>query len=309
MIGKIERVKLREVWKHEAKNFTQWLQNNIDVLNDVLPIELTNPEREHSTGNLSVDLVAEDDAGHPVIVENQLERSDHDHLGKLLTYLSSIEARTAIWLTPAPRPEHINAITWLNESAGADFYLIKLEAIRIGNSPPAALLTVIVEPSEESKHVGQTKKELAERYHLRREFWTKLLNRAKTKTNLHSNITPGQYNWIGTGSGKRGIAFNYGVRKHDALIELYIDRGKETEEENNLIFDQLYKNKQKIENTFGGTLEWRRLESKRACRIIHVFKQAGYRDEGKWDKLHENMVNAMIKFEKAFRPYISKLKI
>ncbi|MDP6496196.1 MAG: DUF4268 domain-containing protein, partial [Dehalococcoidia bacterium] len=82
MIGKIQRVKLREVWKHEALDFTTWLEENIDVLNDALDLTLTSVDREQAAGDFSVDMVGEDNAGNVVVIENQLERSDHDHLGK-----------------------------------------------------------------------------------------------------------------------------------------------------------------------------------------------------------------------------------
>ena len=86
-IGKLKRVPLREVWKHEAKDFTQWLQENIDELNSALDLNLVNVDRERETGDFSIDLVAEDEGGGTVIIENQLEKSNHDHLGKLITYL------------------------------------------------------------------------------------------------------------------------------------------------------------------------------------------------------------------------------
>ena len=170
MIGKVDRVKLREVWKHEAKDFTKWLEENIDVLNDITNLNLVSPEREKSAGKFSVDLVAEDSDGATVVIENQLEKSDHDHLGKLITYLTSIEAKVAIWIVSDPRPEHIRAISWLNESSSAAFYLIKVEAIQIGKSEPAPLFTLIVGPSEESKDIGQTKKEISERHKLRHKW-------------------------------------------------------------------------------------------------------------------------------------------
>src|SRR5262245_18037584 len=170
MIGKIKRVPLREVWRHEALDFTKWLQDNMDVLNDVVGLSLSNAERERSAGDFNVDLVAEDAAGNPVIIENQLERSNHDHLGKLLTYLVAIGAKAAIWIVADPRPEHVNAITWLNESSAAAFYLLKIEGIKIGESAPAPLLTLIVGPTEESRELGETKKDLAERYSIRRKI-------------------------------------------------------------------------------------------------------------------------------------------
>ena len=167
-IGRLRRVNLREVWPHEAHKFTPWLEKNIDVLNDAIDLSLSIVERERAAGDFSIDLVAEDESGNPVIIENQLERSNHDHLGKLITYLTAIDAKAAIWIVKEARPEHISAISWLNESSSGSFYLFKFEAVRIEDSPPAPVLTLIVGSSEESQEVGETKKELKERHILRR---------------------------------------------------------------------------------------------------------------------------------------------
>lgn len=309
MIGKLQRVSLREVWKREAADFTTWLQENVDVLNEVLDLSLSNVEREQSAGAFSVDLVAEDEAGNPVVIENQLEKSNHDHLGKLITYLTAIGAKTAIWIVADPRPEHIGAISWLNESSAASFYLLKVEAVKIGESPPAPLLTLIVGPTTETRQVGETKKELAERYIIRERFWTQLLDRAKAKTKLHAAISPRHNGWIGTGAGKSGLGFNYVVRQHEADVELYIDRGKDTEEENKAIFRALIASQKEIEAAFGEPLEWQLLEGKRACRIRKTIGLGGYRDEEKWPILHDAMIDAMVRLEKALRPHIAKLQI
>jgi hypothetical protein len=202
-IGKLERVALREVWKHEAHDFTQWLQENIDVLNAALDLNLVNVDREQDTGSFSIDLVAEDEGGGTVIIENQLEKSNHDHLGKLITYLTGMGAKAAIWIVSDPRPEHVAAVAWLNESSSAAFYMVKVEAVRIGSSPAAPLFTLIVGPSEETKDVGQTKKQIAERYGIRRRWWTQLIERSAKVSKLHAHITPGEYSWIGTSSGIR----------------------------------------------------------------------------------------------------------
>ncbi len=307
MIGKLERVPLREVWKHEAHDFTVWLQDNIDVLNDVIDLSLASAEREQSAGKFSVDLVAEDDAGNPVVIENQLEKSNHEHLGKLITYLTAIGAKVGIWIVSDPRPEHVGAISWLNESSGADFYLLKVEAIQIGDSPSAPLLTLIVGPSEESREVGATKKELAERYTIRRRFWTQLLEEAKTKSKLHANISPSQHGWLGTSAGTSGLLLAYVIQKHGAHVELYIDRGKDSEEENKVIFDKLFESRDAIEEAFGGSLEWQRLEGKRACRIKKQITNGGYRDEAKWPEIQDAMIDAMIRFAKALKPHSAKL--
>lgn len=305
MIQKITRLPLREAFKHEALDFTRWLEQNIDVLNDCIDITLSNPAREQSAGDFSVDISAEDESGAKVIIENQLERSNHDHLGKVLTYLVALEARAAVWIVADPRPEHVSAITWLNESSNANFYLLKLEAIRIGNSDPAPLLTLIVGPSESTKAVGKAKQEFAERYDARRAFWAKLLEHAKTKTKLHAAISPGKYSWIGTGAGKAGITFNYVVWERESAVELYIDRGKDADAENKAIFDTLHAKKAEIEKVFGEPLEWERLDTKRASRIRKSFILGGWKEPDY--RAIPPMVDAMIRLEVALKPHIQRL--
>lgn len=309
MVGKIKRVPLREIWKHEAFDFTTWLQDNIDVLNDIIDLPLSSAEREQSAGRFSVDLVAEDEGGNPVIIENQLEKSNHDHLGKIITYLTAIEAKNAIWIVADPRPEHVGAITWLNESSSANFYLLKIEGICIGNSEPAPLLTLIVGPSEESREVGVKKKEIAERYNIRHKFWKDLLEKAKEKTRLHAQISPSRESWISTGAGKSGLLLNYSITKHDGKVELYIDRGKDSESENKAIYEELYTHKDEIEKEFGEPLSWERLDTKRASRISKRIVVGGYRDEDRWTAIQDAMIDAMIKLGRALKPFIIKLKI
>lgn len=309
-IGSLRRVPLDKVWAHEAHDFTPWLAENIDVLNNAIDLSLSIVEREHPAGDFSVDLVAEDEPGNPVVIENQFKRSNHDHLGKLITYLTVIGARAAIWIVEDPRPEHISAISWLNESSSASFYLIKLEAFRIGDSPPAPLLTLIVGPSEEIREAGKEKKERTERYSLRQHFWTSLLERAKDRTPLHANTSPNQMREIRATAGKRGLTFGYVIQRHSSEIELYIDRGRDAGSENEEIFDTLEKTKDEIEETFGKSLEWQRLEGQRSCRIGKQLACGGYRDdEERWSGIQDAMIDAMIRLEKAFRPHIDRLPV
>jgi hypothetical protein len=307
-IGKLERVKLREVWKHEAYDFTQWLENNIDVLNNALDINLVNVDREQAAGSFSVDLVAEDEGGGTVIIENQLEKSNHDHLGKLITYMTAMSARAAIWIVSDPRPEHVAAVAWLNEFGSADFYMVKVEAVRIGDSPSAPLFTLIVGPSEESKDVGQTKKEIAERFSLRKHWWTTLIKRSANVNRLHAHISPSEHSWIGTSSGFRGLNLNYVVTQDTCAAELYIDRGKDSNDETKDIFDELVKYKDEIDSAFGESLSWEGLEGKRACRIRYTIN-GGYRTpEEEWPALQTAIINHMDRLEKALRPHLNALK-
>lgn len=309
-VGRLERVALREVWKHEAHDFTQWLQENIEVLNEALDLDLVNVDREQAAGTFSVDLVAEDGGGGTVIIENQLEKSNHDHLGKLITYLTAMAAKTAIWIVSDPRPEHVAAITWLNEAGSAQFYMVKVEAVKIGSSPAAPLFTLIVGPSDEAKEVGATKKEIAERYIIRRHWWASLIKRSAAVSKLHAHITPGEYSWIGTSSGVRGLNLNYVVTQDECAAELYIDRGKGTDDENKAIYDQLYKHQPEIEASFGAALSWEGLEGKRACRIRYTSQAGGYRTpEASWPEVQDPIIHAMARLEKALRPHLRQLRL
>ena len=306
MIGRIQRVPLREVWKHEALDFTTWLQRNVDLVGEVIDLPLEEAQREQSAGNFSVDLVTRDESGTPVVIENQLEKSDHDHLGKLLTYLVALEAKTAIWIVSEPRPEHVSAITWLNESSSASFYLIKVEAIKIGDSFPAPLLTLVVGPSEEGREIGKTKGELAEQDDTLLRFWTELQERARSRTTLHAAVSPGRGNWLTTSAGVSGLFFNYIVRKNDARVELYIDRGGDSAE-NDEIFDRLYAERNEIEATFGGPLEWERREDVRRCKVLENLDVDGYANLSNWPEVQETMIDAMIRLEKALGSRIREL--
>ena len=311
-IGKIKKVSLRELWKKEDKDFTKWLEKNIEYLNEALDFDITIESREEKVGPFKVDLFGEDTFGNKVIIENQLEKTDHDHLGKVLTYLTNLEANTAIWITSKPTEEHTKAIDWLNETTPDDisFYLIRIEAIKIGSQPLAApLFTVVKGPSRESKQIGAEKKEYAQRHILRKEFWTQLLEKAKEKTNLYSNISPSIYSWIGTGAGKSGISYNFCITNKYADCEVYLDRGKEFEEPNvnKIRFDKLFKHRNEIEEEFGGILKWERLDDRRASRISARFEGEGLKDKDKWKSLQEKMIETMIRLDKAFREYIKQL--
>jgi len=305
MVGKISRVPLREVWPRGETEFTRWLRDNIDVLNEAINVTLTGAESEQPAGKFFVDIVAEDENGNIAIIENQFEKSDHDHLGKLLTYMVAREAKTIAWVVADPRPEHISVVTWLNESTDASFYMFKVEAIQIGDSDTAPLLTLIVGPTEEAREVGESKKEWAERHSIRHDFWSQLLERIGGRTSLHTNIRPSRDGWISTGAGRSGLSLTYSIREHNGQVELYIDRGNQ--EENKAIFDQILEKKEEIEHDFGGPLDWQRLDAKRASRIRKVIDLGGYRDQDRWPEIQDIMIDAMIHFNQALKKHIEAL--
>ncbi|MDQ3707401.1 MAG: DUF4268 domain-containing protein [Chloroflexota bacterium] len=310
-IQKLEIVPLRQAFPHEALHFTVWLEANIDALTDRLGIKLTDIQREQAVGDFSVDLVGQGADGRRVIIENQLERTDHSHLGQLLTYLVNLDASIAIWVASETRAEHAKVINWLNESTPADisFYLVKVEAARIGTSPYAPLFTVLARPDIQTKEIGEKKKEWAERHFSRYEFWKGLLEKSKAKTKLFANISPGKDSWISTGSGKTGIGFIYHIRLGEGTVELYIDYDQNTGEKNKQIFDILYSQKDVIEQEFGDSLEWDRNNSKRVSQIRKRFNNGGLALPDTWSNLQDEMIDAMVRFDRIFRPRIAQIKI
>ena len=306
-VGRLTSVSLRKLWPNEAYDFTTWLGKNLDLVGEALGMDLSLLEQEASAGTFSADILAETDSGDAIVIENQLEPTDHDHLGKLITYLSNLDARATIWITSEPRPEHEKAIHWLNEMLPADtaFYLVRIEAYRIEDSPPAPLITVVAGPSAEARQIGKKKKELAERHVKRREFWSTLLERANRRTGLHSQRSPTTDTWLNAGAGERGVAFQYRVRMHDASVGLRIRR--ETPEESKRVFDALHARREAIEAKFGRPLEWKPKDELKTCNIVCPMDVGGWKDEDSWPEIQEQMVDAMVSFEEAMAPEIDRL--
>ena len=154
----------------------------------------------------------------------------------------------------------------------------------------------------------QGRRQRAERYDIRLKFWEGLVSIARERRTRHANIKPGTYHWLGASSGVRGLGFNYVIVQEHGVAELYIDRGEA--EENKRLFDALLANKEAIEKTFGGSLQWERLETKRACRIKHVVDRGGYRSpESEWPSIQADMVESMVRLEASLLPFIEDLQV
>jgi hypothetical protein len=177
-LGKIGQLNVHEVWKHEERDFTPWLAQNIDQLSAILGVPIIVDQTEHRVGSYELDIlghVEENDA--VVIVENQLQATDHGHLGQLITYAAGLEAAIVIWIAPEVRDEHRSAIEWLNSHTDekVSFFLVRIEVFRIDNSNPAIRFQLEAGPSE----IGRRLKSVLEgedspRYEFRRRFWEDL---------------------------------------------------------------------------------------------------------------------------------------
>ena len=305
MIGKLKRHELRKIWRDEAADFTTWLEKNLDALSESIGIELALVKREHEVGPFSADIVATDEAGQKVIIENQLERTDHTHLGQIITYVSNLDGNTVIWISSQPRQEHINAVNWLNTQTQLNFYLLKIEAISIDDSKPAPLFQVICKPDEDIKSAAAAESELSEREKFYLRFWTKMQKACESKIAGFANRKPLPYPFYSKASGTGGLSFAFVATSKFHGIELYIDTTDA--EVNESVLLQFKSHAQEIESEFGHKLEYDDLPEKRACRIRYVIMQGKDILDLDEDKVQAVMIETMIRFERAIKLKIKDL--
>ena len=309
-IGKIKKVALREIWRREATDFTTWLAEHIDYLNEVIDLDITVQTTEGNVGPYRVDIYGEDGAGKKVIIENQLEKTDHTHLGQILTYMVNLDANVAIWITANPVEEHRRVVEWLNETTPDDmrFYLIRIEGIRIGDAAEVApLFTVVEGPTQERKQIGAAKKEHAHAQTVRQAFWTQFLDAINKKSPLCENISPGTGAWFSIALGVSGITVNVVATKNHTRTEIYINRG--TPEKNKDVFDRLLKQKAAIEEQFGNPLVWERMEDRVTSRIKYQLDGVNVSNEADWPKMHDFMTDAAVRMHAAFKVPVRSLKL
>jgi hypothetical protein len=309
-IGRLKIVPIRQVFKDEARDFTPWLETNIDALSERLGIKLSDVQREKTVGAFNVDLYCSDGAGRLVIIENQLEQTDHGHLGQLLTYAINLDANVAIWITPNPRPEHEKVINSLNEFAfpNISFYLVKVEAVQIEGSPSyAPLFSILAAPNEQAKETGEAKKDWADRHYHREAFWKALLERSRSKTKLFSTIKPGKDNWLMTGIGRSWAYLQYVIRMGDGEVMLLVDCGPGQYEQTKRVYDALFSDKDAIEADFASPLEWDFQPARRSQRIHKQCMSGSLKDESTWPALQDEMIEAMIRLDRAFRSRVMKI--
>ncbi len=284
-LGRIEDVPLRDVWDNEASSFTPWLLQNEDVLSDLLGIDITLERSEESVGRFSLDLVGKNNEdGSTVIVENQLEGTDHSHLGQLLTYAGGLDAQTVIWIASDFRDEHRAALDWLNRVTGEDthFYGVVVRAVRIGDSVAAPQLSLAAKPNNFEKGVKASSQSKASEERKARylEFWTQ----AKSKLEREfpefrsKKVSDRQYFGVRTGYGDchRIIALS----RKELKVELYF--GHADPEVNSSRFEVLYGRKSEIESIFGDKLSWEELEGRKAARIA-FYREASIRKTEEWE--------------------------
>lgn len=305
-LGRLEEINVRELWSHEQYDFSNWLANeeNIDLLNEVLGLTLVDIEKEVFVGAYRCDLVAKDEAsGQNVIIENQLETSNHDHLGKIVTYASGLDANVIVWIVKEAREEHRSAIEWLNNNTNKNlnFFLIEIHAYRIGNSLYAPKFEIVEKPNDFIKNakIQTGSEELNKSQSERLVFWTRfnevVVERGKP-FNLRKTTTD---HWYDVAIGVSGVLVEITlVNKEGCVgIALYIIDDKE-------LFDSLNEKKIEIESKLGFELDWQRLDNKKASRIIYRIPGLNFDDHSNYDYLMNDIIDKVMLFIKVFKKYV-----
>lgn len=271
MFGELKRVPLREMWPNEASDFSPWLAANISELGLAIGLELELVEEEASVGSFSLDLLAKDlGTGETVVIENQLTQTDHDHLGKLLTYAAGFSASVVIWISEAIREEHRQALDWLNQRTDSDtlFFGVVVEVIKIDESNPAFNFKIVASPndwqkSKSSKGIRASTSPKGEKY---RAYFQVLIDELREKHHFTGAKVARPQHWYGFSSGISCIAYGANFTQgKKARTDVYIDF--RDREKNKRVFDLLQNEAAQIEKELGVEVSWERLDDKRPSRI------------------------------------------
>ncbi|MCC7137657.1 MAG: DUF4268 domain-containing protein [Planctomycetes bacterium] len=303
-LGRMEPVNIREVWGNESSEFTPWLAEteNLRLLGDTLGLELEAVEREKGVGRFSADLLCRDTtSGRYVLVENQLEASDHSHLGQVLTYCAGLdgagqEVRTAVWIAANFTEEHRAALDWLNEIGGDrfQFFGLELELWRIGASAVAPKFNVVSRPNAWSRDVGEsvTAGAMTEQRQRQLAYWTAFHAHLKRRSKLLKPQKPQAQSWMTLALGRSGFHLSAVASDYDLAAQSYGD-GEQIRACVNIeaqpsqsYFDALLAQKEPIEREFGEALTWYSVPHVAAKRVF-VARPARLAAEGEWPEQHE----------------------
>ena len=309
-LGKIDTVDIRSQWKNEEYDFTPWLakEAHVQVLADAIGVDLEVEGIEVPIGSFKADIVAKDGDGRTVIIENQLNKTDHKHLGQLITYASGIDARLVIWVCKEVTDEHRQAVDWLNDVTTSDvaFFACEIELWQIDDSRPAPRFNIVSSPNDWSKAVktGPSPDSLSPTKAAHLEFWNAF---KEFMTNSESELrlrTPRAQHWysIAVGRSKFHLSLTTNTQAKRIGCELYI-RGAAAKS----AFSQLYKEKDSIEAELG-ELDWQELPDGQDCRIIQ-YREGDSKKKSDWHELHAWVKDRAEAFHKEFAPRVKALKL
>lgn len=300
-LGKIKRITdLRSVWQHESLNFSKWLaqDENLAQLSEAIGIDIILDELESSVGNFNADIFAiEEGTDRKIIIENQLEDTNHDHLGKIITYASGKGAEVIVWIVKRARDEHRQAIEWLNQNTGVKIgvFLVEIELWQIDDSAIAPKFNVVERPNDWAKQMKNVDN-LSETKRLQQKFWLSLNETIKcsyAKDFSPRKAQPQHWYDLSVGSSSYHIGLTVNTQKKRLGAEIYIPDDKEK-------FAMFKEHADEIEQFVGNKVEWR--EATKATRII-TLHSCDISDESKWPQAIEWLLNKAMAFKKIAKQF------
>lgn len=321
-LGRLERVRdLRGVWLNEATDFTPWLasEENIALLSETIEIDLEVQQQEAAVGPFRADILCRDTrTDRLVVVENQLEKTDHTHLGQLFTYAAGLDAVTVVWIAQRFTEEHRAALDWLNRITHEDFrfFGIEVELWRIGASAMAPKFNLVAKPNDWSKTVREaataTTGGMSETQTFQAEFWTGLhaiAARQESRLRLGSLASPTGRSYVGLGIGRSGFEIGATIRRttfaKDGSVGVYLwihgDPNGET-------VRRLQSEQKEIEREVGAPLNWNEKFGRKSSTIIVNYDNREPSRE-RWPELQAWTLEKLEAFDRAFRPRVRALGV
>lgn len=307
-LSKLQEVDLRDVWGHEAIDFTNWLaqQENLDALSEEIGVDIKLIKTEANVGKFNVDILAEEEAsGRKIIIENQLEDTNHDHLGKIITYASGYDAEIIIWIVKDVRDEHQKAIEWLNEHTdeNINFFLIKIELWQIEGSNPAPKFETIVSPNEWAKAIktSPSNGDLTDTKLQQLEFWNKFKDYVRGNDTRIRLQTPRPQHWydVSMGSSDSHIALTVNSRDNFLGCDLYINKNKD-------LYNFLIERKDEVQKEIGENAEWWNARVASGLRIKKEVSDIFNQNEA--EKYFAWLYEKTVLFQKVFGKYFKEFK-
>jgi len=310
-LGKFQKLELRDYWADEAREFTPWLarDENIKALGEAIGIDIDVEGTEKFIGSFKADIIGKNSSSNEmIIIENQLEKSDHDHLGKIITYASGIGASIIVWICKNVTEEHRQAVDWLNENTNTNvnFFVIEMELWKIDDSKAAPRFNIICKPNKWAKTTKEAAKseEMTEGRSLQFEYWTYLKDYiVRQKTILPSLQTPRAQHWFSISIGRSGfiISLTMNTRVNSIGCELFIsgERAKE-------YFFELKKDEEAIEREVCEKLDWQELPNAQSSRIA-IYREVDIWNREQWEEVAEWHRKYSELFYKAFSNRIRDL--
>lgn len=305
-LGKLKELDVRSVWGHEQYDFSKWLASpeNIEQLGDVLNLSLVDVETEKFVGAYRCDILCKDEiTGKVVLIENQLEQTNHDHLGKIITYASGLDASVVVWIVASAREEHASAIQWLNTHTTDDvsFFLIEVHAYTIGDSVPAPMFKIIEQPNDFVKQVKSISKsqQLNDTQTKRLEFWNKFNDVLEERGRPFNKRKATIHHWysVAIGSSQCHISIDLVNSDHKIRVGLWISDNKQ-------LFDKMYEHRDEIERVAGFPLKWERLDAKKASLFSTEIKGLNFNNQSNYNELIDKTIDYVLRLRAAVTPYL-----